>query len=90
MTGTSSMPMNGWFASVISCILRTTFPIAKWVLAGQLWLHKGAYEAGNLNETQSNIFRNPCPEEELFQVGKDPHQARKNDKIIFAYVGNEG
>ena len=33
-----------------------------------------AYEAGNLNDAQLNIYRNPCPEEELFQVCRDPDQ----------------
>jgi arylsulfatase len=35
-----------------------------------------AYEAGKLTEAQMNVFRSPCPEEELFQVSKDPHQIK--------------
>ena len=35
-----------------------------------------AYEAGKLTDAQLNVFRNPCPEEELFQVSKDPHQIK--------------
>ena len=33
-----------------------------------------AFKEGQLNEHQKNVFRNPCPEEELFHVGKDPDQ----------------
>ena len=33
-----------------------------------------ACEEDKLTDAQLNIFRNPCPEEELFQVSEDPHQ----------------
>ncbi|VGO22681.1 sulfatase family protein [Pontiella sulfatireligans] len=33
-----------------------------------------ARKAGTLTEAQKNVFWNPCPEEELYHVGKDPHQ----------------
>lgn len=40
--------------------------------AGQsLWQ---AFEKGNLTEAQRNIFWNPCPQEELYNVDSDPHQ----------------
>ena len=32
------------------------------------------YKAGKLNAVQKNVFRSKCPPEELFHVGKDPHQ----------------
>ncbi|MDF7824806.1 sulfatase [Pontiellaceae bacterium B12227] len=32
------------------------------------------FKAGTLTDAQRNIFRNPCPEEELFQLSKDPDQ----------------
>ena len=33
-----------------------------------------AHEAGTLSEPQRNVFWNPCPEEELYHVGRDPYQ----------------
>ena len=36
-----------------------------------LW---NAHAAGKTNPKQQQIFANPCPEEELFKVSKDPHQ----------------
>jgi arylsulfatase len=33
-----------------------------------------AHAAGETTPAQQNVFLNPCPEEELFHVGKDPHQ----------------
>ena len=33
-----------------------------------------ARKAGTLTEAQKNVFWNPCPEEELYQVSKDLHQ----------------
>ncbi|MBK1855047.1 sulfatase [Verrucomicrobiaceae bacterium 5K15] len=35
---------------------------------------KAAHQAGTLTKAQMNIFQNPCPEEELYHVGKDPEQ----------------
>lgn len=32
------------------------------------------FKAGTLSDAQMNIFWNPCPEEELYQLSKDPHQ----------------
>ncbi|MGD7654347.1 MAG: sulfatase family protein [Verrucomicrobiales bacterium] len=41
-------------------------------LAGkELWQ---AQKDGSLTDVQRNVFRNPCPDEELYQVGRDPHQ----------------
>ena len=46
------------------------------------------FEEGELNDAQLNIFRNPCPREELFQVSKDPEQltnlatSGKHDHIL--------
>jgi len=37
----------------------------------ELWL---AHAAGNTTWKQQQVFANPCPAEELFQVIKDPHQ----------------
>ena len=37
----------------------------------ELW---GAHAAGKTNPKQYQIFANPCPAEELFQVKEDPHQ----------------
>jgi len=37
----------------------------------ELW---AAHAAGTLNEDQRNVFWNPCPEEELYRVSRDPHQ----------------
>ena len=37
----------------------------------ELW---DTHRAGKLNDAQENVFRNPCPAEELFHVGRDPHQ----------------
>ncbi len=37
----------------------------------ELW---DAHRAGKLNAAQKNVFRNPCPAEELFHVGRDPDQ----------------
>ena len=42
----------------------------------ELW---DTWRAGKLNAAQSNVFRKPCPAEELFFVGQgatDPHQLR--------------
>lgn len=33
-----------------------------------------AHKEGTLTSAQANVFRNPCPEEELYHVGKDFHQ----------------
>ena len=33
-----------------------------------------AFKAGTLNKHQLNVFRNPCPEEELYHIGNDPDQ----------------
>ncbi|VGO19657.1 sulfatase family protein [Pontiella sulfatireligans] len=37
----------------------------------ELW---EGHAAGTLTDAQKNVFWNPCPEEELYHVGKDPHQ----------------
>ena len=37
----------------------------------ELW---AAHKAGKLTAAQQNIFQNPCPQEELYRVGDDPHQ----------------
>ena len=37
----------------------------------ELWQ---AHAAGKTNPNQHQIFANPCPSEELFQVNEDPHQ----------------
>jgi len=37
----------------------------------ELW---AAHERGTLTDAQKNVFWNPCPEEELYDVSKDPHQ----------------
>ena len=43
-------------------------------LAGlELWQ---AHAAGKTNPKQHQLFSNPCPPEELFQVNEDPHQLR--------------
>lgn len=42
------------------------FPAGK-----ELWL---AHAAGKTTAQQQQVFANPCPEEELFQLNKDPHQ----------------
>lgn len=42
------------------------FPAGK-----ELWL---AHAAGKTTVQQQQVFANPCPEEELFQLNKDPHQ----------------
>ncbi len=34
------------------------------------------HKNGILNDAQLNIFRKPCPAEELFHVGNDPHQLK--------------
>ena len=39
----------------------------------ELWL---AHAAGKTNPKQHQLFANPCPPEELFQVNEDPHQLR--------------
>ena len=39
--------------------------------ARDLW---SAHAAGKTTPAQQQIFANPCPEEEFFQVKKDPHQ----------------
>ncbi|VGO18577.1 sulfatase family protein [Pontiella sulfatireligans] len=42
-----------------------------WGAGEELW---DAHAAGKLNEAQSNIFWNPCPEEELYNVVMDSDQ----------------
>ncbi|HAW99515.1 MAG TPA: heparan N-sulfatase, partial [Opitutae bacterium] len=37
----------------------------------ELWK---AHAAGKTNPSQQQVFANPCPPEELFQVNHDPHQ----------------
>jgi len=37
----------------------------------ELWI---AHAAGKTTPQQQQVFANPCPEEELFRVSKDPHQ----------------
>ena len=39
----------------------------------ELWQ---AHAAGKTNPKQHQLFANPCPPEELFQVNEDPHQLR--------------
>ena len=44
----------------------TKFPAGE-----ELWK---AHAAGSTTPDQQQVFANPCPEEELFQVSDDPHQ----------------
>lgn len=37
----------------------------------ELW---AAHKSGQLTDPQANVFQNPCPEEELYHVGRDPDQ----------------
>lgn len=37
----------------------------------ELW---AAHKAGTLTDAQQNVFWNPCPEEELYHLAKDPNQ----------------
>lgn len=55
--------------------IKNNFPQRRlWcVEAGYPELEK-AFKEGKLNEHQLNVFRNPCPEEELYHIGSDPHQ----------------
>ena len=55
--------------------IKNNFPDRKlWCVEASYPELDKAFKAGTLNQHQLNVFRNPCPEEELYYIGSDPDQ----------------
>lgn len=55
--------------------IKNNFPDRKlWCVEASYPELDKAYKEGKLNQHQLNVFRNPCPEEELYHIGSDPEQ----------------